>query len=237
LKQVDFIFTGIQQDIARLDSGLEIYVHYIPMAVDVLKIAAKPDDQRPIAINGIGRQEPKISRIIADTFNKPDSNYFYYHTSSIQIKRITDWVRYRDMFWHVLRNSNLSLAFDSLYYNPTGQRKHSYVGPRWYESLGAGNIVVGIAPKSPDKDTLLNWENATIELPGEPSTALEKVISILENPEFLQKTIRTNLIEMNRRHDWRYRIADIFKITKLEITPKLTKQLALLQQRALDFKN
>jgi hypothetical protein len=234
LNKIDHIFTGILNNIQTLNDGLNIPVHYCPMAVDVLKIAAEVSP-RPIAINGFGRQETKISNMIADTFNRAKSDKVYFHTNYLSNSGFIDRERYRKMFWQILRQSKLSLAFDSLHFNPTGHAKHSFVGPRWYESLGAGNVVVGIAPKCTSAAELLDWPDATIDLSEEPKQALEQVVQLLSDENKIVKICRRNLHEMNRKHDWRHRIDLIFDTLNLKKTERLSVQLEELQSRSQKF--
>jgi len=236
LKQIDHIFTGVEENVRILADGLKIPVHYCPIAVDVLKIAAEVT-HRPIAINGFGRQEPEISNTIADHFNRPGSNQIYFHTNFLKSTGFSDRERYRKMFWHILRQSKLSLAFDSLYYNPNGHAKHSFVGPRWYESLGAGNVVIGVAPRCPSAAKLLNWQDATIDLPQEPSLALDFITQILSDDEYIQAISRRNLKEMNRKHDWRHRISLMLNAISIELPKRLNEQLEQLDRRSALFSN
>lgn len=231
---LDRLFSGIGQEVETLSRGLRREVIYLPMAADVLKVAAEPG-ARPIAVNGFGRQDPALSRILSEEMNRPGSPDLYFHTDMLAIDRMTDWARYRAMFWQLLRQSRLALAFDQCYANPEGRSVLSYVGPRWFECLAAGTVVVGQAPRHTDRARLLDWPDAAIDLPEDPRAALEAMRALLRAPDRLRDISERNLAEMNRRHDWRHRIQLMLDSISVDPPPTLRQQLDALAGRSERF--
>ena len=232
---MDFIFGGIEENIIPIAEIFnDVSLRYAPMAVDIMKINAGKQE-RTIDVSGFGRQEVHISNCLADTFNQPGSERFYYHTNWLAASGLSDRQRYRDMFWHILRRSKLSLSFDTLYWNPGNRSPNSYVNPRWYESLGAGTVVVGQRPTCDNVDELLDWEDSTINLPEEPEQAVEAIIKLLDEPDKIEEISKRNLVNMHRKHDWRYRIKSMFSAMSLPIPDRLNDQISELQKRADSF--
>lgn len=232
LQRFDHFFAGIADDVDVIASVLERPVHYLPMAVNVHKINAKLQARR-IDVNGFGRLDRAVSNALSDRLNRPGSDYIFYHTNTWAPGHLTDWIRYRNMFWHIQCQSKISLSFDQLYCNPTGRAKHSYVGPRWFEGLGAGTVVMGQSPKTDNAAALLDWPDSTIDLPREPEAAVAAILDLLADPQRIECASRRNLIEMNRRHDWRHRILDMLSVLQFPAPAPLQDQLKELDRRAL----
>lgn len=234
LQKIDHFFGGIKENIPILSDLFDKPFHYSPMAVDVLKVAGD-NQKRFISVNGFGRQETNLNNLLADTFNQPSSNFIYQHTNAIKLTSLVDWKRHRDLFWHSLRSSQLSLAFDSLFFNPGGGAKHSFVGPRWYEGLATGTVIIGHAPTGEENESLLDWDQSTINLPSNPEKGLQKILELLAEPDFLRKIGRENIRQMHLKHDWRYRIENMLNVTGIPAPSALDKQLELLKENSESF--
>ncbi|GLQ07896.1 glycosyltransferase [Sneathiella chinensis] len=231
LKKVDHFFGPIPETLSALSNMLDRPFHYSPIAVDVLNVAHE-GQERWISVNGFGRQEPGVNNLLADTMNRPGSPHVYFHTNSMVSAGLLDWKRYREQFWHLLRMSRLSLTFDALFYNPGNRAKHSFVGPRWYESLATGTVVIGQAPKTDEAKALLDWDNATVDLPENPAKAVDYILGMLSAPEELDRIGQENIRQMRQRHDWRYRIKDMLESLEIEQPGILQEQIAMLRRQA-----
>ncbi len=234
LDRLDCLFVGFDHQADQIGERLKTPVHCAPIAVDLLKVEAAVE-KRPIAINGFGRQDRAVSDMLSDRMNRPGSSHLFYHTNVLKSSGVTDWRRYRDMFWQVLRMSSMSLCFDQIYYNPHNQKTVSHVGPRWMESLGAGAVVVGKAPRTTDAKTLLDWEDATIELDDDPATAVDEILALLEDEARIESVSRRNLERMHAKHDWRFRICDMLETLGAAKPETMTAQLAELERRRSRF--
>lgn len=235
LARMDRIFVGIENSVEKITRDLSIETTYLPMAANVLEISARPFKSgvdRPIAISGFGRQHTETAEALCDRFNRPESDTLFFHNTASGGASAPDRERYRATFWQILRKSQISLAFDHFHANRNNAAEHSYVGPRWFEGLAAGAVIVGKAPPSPDKARLLNWADSTIELPDDPAEAPEFVAQLLADPERLRAASKANLIGMLRQNDWRHRLAEIFEQIGLSRGARFDERLAELDARA-----
>jgi len=79
---------------------------------------------------------------------------------------------------------------------------------------------------------MLGWSNALIEVPDAPPEAVEFVKAVLSDTKFVCETRRRNVVEMCRRHDWRYCIRDIYQHFQLSLPESLTTELVALEKLA-----
>ena len=125
-----------------------------------------------------------------------------------------------------LARSKFVLAFDNLeapapYTHPT----RSYLTPRWAESLGAGAVVAGRAPRNATSRELL-WPGATLDLGtierGPALPILRDAVNAW-NPSMAAYNHWMAL----QRFDWRWRISKIAEAMEIS-TPTLDAEMARL---------
>lgn len=232
LATLDRIYVGVCDKVDHMASILKVDMDYLPMAANCLKADARPFENRsdrPIAVTGFGRQHALTVNCIADRLNRSCSSEFFYNTNYMEQGRMLDSDRYRSMFWQILRKTRISLAFDHLSTHPTSA-KLSYIGPRWFESLAAGTVLVGRAPNSDDRFRLLNWKDATIDLPENPYLAPDVIEELLRDEERLREVSKRNLKEMYGGHDWRHRLVTIYEREGFEVDSRMLCSLENLSR-------
>lgn len=237
--EFDRIYLGISDDTEQIAYSLNTRTRYLPMAANVLGAAARPyqgPGDRPIALNAFGRQKKDILEAFCDRLNRPESSEIVYYTNLVKSGDAVDLVRYRAMFWQLLRQSRLSAAFDHFFANEGGARL-SYVGPRWFEALAAGTVVIGRAPPTPDRKLLLDWRDATIDLSADPTAATEELLALLDDDMRIQTASRRNLVHMSRRHDWGHRLAEIVEVEGFSRPTSLKRHLERLEMNAATFES
>lgn len=234
----DRIYLGIGDDVDEIAGHLGVKTAYLPMAANVLGAAAKPFEtrlDRPISVAAVGRQKRDIVSSFCDRLNRPDSEELVYYTNLLSVGEAMDLERYRAMFWQMLRKSRISVSFDHYFTSPD-TAKASYIGPRWFESLAAGTVIVGKAPMTEDRTRLLDWEDAAIDLSANPQEATEELLALLADEDRVRAASRENLIQMSLRHDWGHRLADILAAEGLAQPEKLTARLERLRSNAEGFR-
>lgn len=240
LARVDKLFLGFDDWTSEIGEILKVDTQYLPMAADVLLTQGQPISKRfprPVPVFSFGRQDVRLVEALADTFNNRNSSELFLNFSFLDHATANDAVRYRAMFRNVLRKSKLTLAFDQRVAPSKGGGHCSYVGPRWFECLAAGTVVVGKAPESADVPVLLDWEDAFIDLPSDVSASVDFVRSLLEDESRIQRAIAANLQNMYARHDWRHRLRDIFVECSLDVPVRLSEQLRQLERSSNNSDN
>lgn len=128
-----------------------------------------------------------------------------------------------------LAEARFVLAFSnavdgSTYTHPTRQ----YMTGRWTDSLAAGCVVAGVAPRCAAVDELL-WEGALLDLGGTNlQTGVEQLVRANDawQPAVAQRNHRLAL----ERLDWRWRIAQIASDLGVE-SPTLESEMCRLRSR------
>jgi len=170
---LDHLFVAVPEIIDVLKKRFGIPVSLLPFAADVLD-QGSCQLKRSIDLTSFGRIPSQYDTVFLNKFNQPGSEQIYYKStprSPQEFPKLPYEMR-RDepdtrLLFHILRHSKLTLAFDPLY---PGMRRfpYSFITLRWFYGTATGGAVVGKRPTTPLMDELMNWEDATIELPDDP---------------------------------------------------------------------
>ena len=234
INQVDRIYVALAGAVEHYTAHFAAPVSFLPLAADVLQYGSTRED-RCISINAYGRQHAGHSRLLAGHFNDVGRDGLFYHTSHTAIGEVHDYLAHRRQFWKMLSMSRIALAYDPLVVNRPGVNAFpfSFVGQRWFESLAAGCLVVGRRPRCEEAATLLDWPDATVELPEDDAAVLPFMLDLLHDEERLRRAHRENYRQSLLRNDWRHRLACILEQDLgLECPVALVQELKRLEQRA-----
>lgn len=190
---------------------------------------ATTNSERFIDVIGFGRQPPSFHNEFQKQFHTSRSNFLYLHSPLGSLNGRAVWDE-RPMILKLMQRSKLSLAFHLLI-EPQGSRPRaaSFVTSRWFESLGTGCVVVGKRPPGQMATELFPWTDALIELPDLPSHATDMIKNLATDMSFLNKTRIRNVLEMCSRHDWRYRIREIYQFFGFKMPQLLVDELTELE--------
>ncbi len=233
-RRFDCVYLGIPDEAEPIGTALGVPIRYLPMAANVLPVQARPFHSRadrPIAVVAPGRQHGAIVDAICDRLNHPGSDdlALRYNPFDSSLQALP---RYRAMFWQILRQSRVLMAFDHNYANPARREVLSHVGPRWFEAYAAGTVVAGRGPDTAEAATLLDWPDAYIEIADDPQAAAQQVAELLADEARLRAASRRNLAEVHARHDWRHRLDMLLQMEGLQSPAALQAQLQQLHTRA-----
>ena len=227
VKQYDHIFSTTQEGVEWLKGKYGVSSSVLAQGFDCLSWASI-DPGRSIDLIGFGRQPQSYHREFQGAFHSSTSGILYLHSPIGAQAGANVWIE-RPMMLKLLQRSKISLAFHLLV-EPIGGRPRSanFVTSRWLESLGAGCIVLGKKPLGKMASDMFSWPNALIEIPDNPAEAVEFAKGLVFDPNFLHETRTRNVVEMCRRHDWRYRIRDIHEHFRIPIPEELQKEIVAL---------
>lgn len=232
--QIDHLFVPMPELIEGLKQSFGIPVSSLPFGVDALTHGSCGVN-RPIDLISYGRIPKQYHTAFNEKFNRPGSGQIYYR-STPRVGENYPKMRYEErrdredrmLLFKILRRTKLCLAFDTMY---PGMREfpHSFVTLRWFEGGAAGCAIVGKRPTTPAAEELLNWEDATIELPEDPQASVELIEELLQDESRLHSIHKRNYIENLSRHDWRWRIKSMLEELKVPLPERFSEELAQLQ--------
>jgi hypothetical protein len=233
-RHYDHVFSTTEEGAELLRSRYGVSSSVLRQGFDCVRWANAEGD-RSIDVIGFGRQPRSYHRCFQAAFHTSESKVLYLH-SPIGTSTGADVYTERPMMLKLLQRSKISLAFHLLV-EPQGERPRAanFVTSRWLESLGTGCLVVGKRPLGQMAEEMFPWSDALIEVPDSPSGAVEMMKSLLSKPNFIHETRRQNVVEMCRRHDWRYRIRDIYRRVELPLPESLTAELNALEALTRDL--
>jgi hypothetical protein len=234
VKGYDHIFSTTREGADEVRNRFKVSSSVLRQGFDCLSWACA-DTNRSIDLIGFGRQPSSYHLAFQRAFHTHESPLLYLHSPIGTLVGEAVW-RERPMLLKLLQRSKISLAFHLLI-EPAADRPKSpnFVTSRWFESLASGCIVVGKRPPGAMAAELFCWPNALIELPDEPDKAVEMIQNLASDARFVEKTRQRNIVEMCERHDWRYRIRDIYEHFHLELPDLLVHELSRLKARTLSL--
>jgi hypothetical protein len=235
-RQLDHLFVPMPEIVDLLHQHLQIPVSLLPFGVDALVHGSAKLD-RSIDLMSYGRIPEPFRQTFSRVFNQPTSDRIFYHATPRRSEEYPskpyedrDDRRDRLLLFQLLRRTKLVLAFDTLY---PGMRTfpYSFLTLRWFEGGAAGCAIVGKRPTTPLAERLLDWEDATIELPDDPIASVAVIEDLLQSPTRLQAIHQRNYMQHLSRHDWRWRIRSLLEQLNLPLPTPLVRQLEQIQQR------
>jgi hypothetical protein len=231
---LDHLFVALPEIIDELKKRFGILVSLISCAADVLA-QGSCQLKRSIDLTSFRRIPSQYDTVFFNKFNQPGSEQIYYKSTprtAEEFPKLPYEMR-RDepdtrLLFHILRHSKITLAFDTLY---PGMRRfpYSFITQRWFYGTATGGALFGKRPTAPLMDELMNWEDATIELPDDPQKSVEFINELLQDEVRLNSLYKRNYVESLARHDWRHRIQSMLESVKIPLTQGLLEELSQMK--------
>lgn len=242
LSEFDHVFTGLQHCVDHVARITGRPCSYLPLAADVLRFApTMPDQQRPIDVCNIGRRSQITHHALLEDSARRHS-FYYYDTvaaSGTDMKqrtfRVDNAQEHRLMLATILKHSRFFIANRSHVNDPEFTAGRDEISARFYEGIAAGTVMIGEAPRTAEFLRQFDWPDAVIHLPFDSPDVGRILAELNSNPGRLATIARRNAREAALRHDWLYRIRNVFDILGLTPTAKMqarADQLAQIASRA-----
>ncbi len=225
---LDYLFIPVAEVADEVNEKFAVKAKFLPHAFNALNHASNPQ-HRCIDVITYGRGNLEVHKCLQENFNQSSSPHIYFH-STFSHAEVDSYKEHRMLLSKLLSKSKISLCFE-----PSPVERFNGYSPlltRWFEGWAAGCTIVGKRPFGKNVADLINWKNSTIEIPDNSSDLLPFFEELLGNQEMLLANSERNYRECLLRHDWRYRLRDIFQTVDLPIPEKLDKEIVQLQQKA-----
>jgi hypothetical protein len=227
-RELDLFFVPDVRVAERYRSAHRVSATALAMGADVLRYGSGQGG-RPLSVTAYGRQHPAYLQALEAAFNAPQSRRFLYLDTIAGAPMLTTrFTENRRLVWKLLHRSACSLCFDPMVAPGNQGHVHPLLPLRYYEAAAAGAAIIGIHPQVPELEDGFSWPDATISLPATPAAAVPFVEALLDDTARLNAIHQRNFTEAWRRHDWRYRLRDLFQHLGLPLPPRLQQELALL---------
>ncbi|XHX78873.1 MAG: hypothetical protein RBJ76_02765 [Stenomitos frigidus ULC029] len=230
---LDHLFVIDAETAAEISQTRSIATTFLPLATDALRLGSNRR-QRPIDIINYGRTNIEIHKCLQSHYSQPTNERLYLH-STFSGPIVYDLAEHVALHSRLLSRSRISLCFEPSQVDRFHGR--SPILFRWFEGWAGGCTIVGKRPFSKGVTQLMDWEDSTIELPDQPSEWLPFLEGLLDDDQFLTANSQRNSLECLLRHDWRYRLKDMFNILALPIPEGLKAELLALQQKIEQQRN
>lgn len=226
--EFDSLFFPVAEIAEQVKELFGVNSTFLPHAVNALDYGSN-HRHRCIDIIGYGRGNSDLHAYLQKHFNQADKEQIYFH-STFTKPQVSSHKEHKTLLAKLLGKSKISLCFEA---SKEGRfRGYSPLLTRWFEGFAAGCTIVGKKPFGKGVADLINWEDSTIEIPENPGEWIPFFEGLLDDDERLIANSQRNYQECFLRHDWRYRIRDMFQTVDLPIPQKLEDEIGQLKQKA-----
>jgi len=224
LSKFDFIFTGCQGSVKRLQEIVHKPCRYIPPGVDMLKFIPKASaPERDIDIYSMGRRPNILHQKLLALKESKGITYRYDGLSSSALY-VKDYRVHRDNLRESLQKSRSFLVFPSKF--DVLNQTHGQVefGFRFFEGAASGTVLIGDIPDSETFKEIFHWEDAVIPLPDNTDDLYRMLGTLDESKERVERIRKNNIYQCLMHHDWAYRWRQILESVGLEVTLSLQER-------------
>ncbi|GAB4384638.1 MAG: hypothetical protein Kow00121_48420 [Elainellaceae cyanobacterium] len=232
LPYLDHLFVISAEIAEETQSRLGLSSSFLPLATNTihstLNLHRYP---RWIDIISYGRGNKEFHKFLQGHFNSSNDDRVYHHSTFAE-PYLYDRAEHIALMTKLLDRSKISVCFEAS--SVERFRGYSPILYRWFEAWAAGCTVIGRKPFGQGVAELMDWENSAIDIPENPADWALFIEALLADNDTLQENAQRNYQECLLRHDWRYRLRDMFNQVGLPLPDSLTSQIADLQEKARD---
>lgn len=224
------LITSFCGDLARAyETAASTPAIFYPPHTDVLGFHVT-GDYRPMDLFVVGRRDKALHTPLHKHFNAPGSG----RLSVDHVSRMSNFSYSAEEDFRLLMagygRSKLAFCFEAS--GNVRFRSRSPLTERWPHAWAAGCTVIGSTPTGTGVAEAADWPEATIDLPAEPSAAIEMIEALLSDEAGLRTRRLRNVEEALRRHDTRHRLARLLDELSLTRPPGLVAGLERLAETA-----
>jgi hypothetical protein len=225
LAEFDHVFVGVQHVAGEVSHIAGVPCRYLPLAADVLRFSPYPDlPPRAIDLCNIGRRS-EVTHAALLRLARERCLFYYYDTVAAsgpdqkqRTFRVSDPEEHRLLFANLLRRSRYFIANRSRVNEPEFTMGRDEISSRFYEGAAAGTVMLGEPPRTPLFEAQFDWPDALIRLPFDSPEIARLLAELDANPERLSRVQRNNVRNAALRHDWVYRVREVFETLGLPPT-------------------
>lgn len=233
LRQFDYIFVGSSSgSVARLSEALGRPCHWLPFAVDAARFSPYPNPvPRTIDVYSMGRKLPDMHQALRQMATSKE--IFYLHdTYAAANSLVPDHHQHRDLLAGLSQRSRYFVVAPAKMDSVDETLGQVEFGPRFYEAVTAGSVLIGQAPDSASFRKLFDRQDVVVEVNPDGSDIAATLRRLNADPEHLDSMSRRNAVDGLMHHDWSYRWKSMFDVIGLDVSPGTSKRRVDLQRLA-----
>jgi Glycosyl transferases group 1 len=231
LKQLDHLFTMSAELAEQVTAIHDLSSSFLPLGIDTTMFG-RPKQNRPIDIMSYGRTDRRVHQQLQYYYNQQGEggDRLYYH-STFSRPEVFSPKEHITLLARLMARAKINLCFEA----SAVQRFQGYspISYRWFEGWAAGCAIVGTRPFGQGVNQLLDWQDSTLDIPEQSNDWISFFEDLLNDETRLAEISQRNYWECRLRHDWRYRLQNMFKTLKLPIPQKLAAEIIQLQGSVL----
>jgi hypothetical protein len=229
LAEFDCIFLGSRNaavDVGRITGRPCVY---LPGGVDVLTFMPRADPpSRVIDVCNIGRRAQSTHDALLNLARARRNFFYYYDTvaaSGHDYKQRTFHVHkaaeHRLLLASILQRSQYYIANRARANEPAFTVRGDEISFRFYEGAAAGTVMIGEPPRGPEFERQFDWPDAIVPMPFEAPNIADLLMRLDDDETRVARIRRDNMYHAALRHDWVYRIHEVFSRLGLPPTQKM----------------
>ena len=239
LKRFDHIFIGMEGCVDTVARITGRPCNFLPLGVDAIKFSPEFPSERNIHICNIGRRSDVTHGALVLAAEK--HKLFYYHdtlsvSSNLKGKNKASLsVKYprqhRLLLANILKNSRYFIVNPAMVDSPLRDGQEE-IPSRFFEGAASGTVMLGRAPRSNGFKKYFDWPDSVIEMPFDSPDIFELIEKLECNIDRISLARRTNVLNSLSKHDWLYRLKEIYSAVDLEMTNRMIERESLLKKYA-----
>lgn len=238
LAPFDHVFVGVYGGIDEAARIAGRSCTYLPVGADVLRFAPHPSaPARCIDVCNIGRR----SRVTHEAMMRLSGErpFFYYYDTVVasgldgrhRTFSVADAAEHRRLLASLLQRSRYFIANRARVNEPEFSGRDE-ISSRFYEGAAAGTVMLGEPPRDQEFGRQFDWPDAVIRLPFDSPDVARVIAELDADPGRLARIRRDNVRNAALRHDWVYRLGEIFEAAGIPPTEAMRARRARLEEIA-----
>ena len=238
LSRFDHIFLAMHHAVDAVARITGRPCSQLPLAADVARFSPWPAPLvRNIDVCNVGRRSALTHEVLLRL--GADRRIFYYYDTYAgsadkdkrqRTFRVDQPAQHRLLMANVLQRSRYYIA-NRARFNESGYPEiHQESSGRFYEGIAAGTVILGSPPDTPEFRRQFNWPDAVIHIPSDHPGIEDTLNDLDREPERLSRIHRENTRHAALRHDWVYRLEDVFRQAGIAPTEGMLRRKQLLQE-------
>jgi len=231
LGDFDHVFLGACHPVEEVARISRKPCSYLPIAVDVVRFSPYPGlPARVIDVCNIGRRSAVTHEALLD-LARTRGIFYYYDTvaaSGHDKKQRTFQVsrpgEHRLLLAQILQHTRYYFAHRARVNDPEFTMGREEVSGRFYEGSAAGTVMIGEPPDSEEFQRQFDWPDAVIQVPFDSPDIASLLEAMDRDPERLARISRDNAHQAALRHDWVYRLRQVFETLGIPPTPAMRER-------------